>query len=218
MPGPQASALRAALGQALPQAPVTDVVLERALVGLLRGLAAAGLVIAIDDEQWLDDDSRRLLQAAAVRLSGVPVRWLVSSRFSGAGQGLGQGLTRVLARELGPRAAWIRVSGLDDAALSELITSRFPGPWSASVLRQVITLATGNPYTALEVARETAAGGGQDGRSARIPAGLAAATRQRLDRLQPAGAGRDPCRRADRRPDPRAAARGHPRAGRRPRR
>jgi DNA-binding CsgD family transcriptional regulator len=185
MPGPQASALRAALGQALPQAPVTDVILERALVGLLRGLAAAGLVIAIDDEQWLDDDSRRLLQAAAVRLSGVPVRWLVSSRFAGAGQGFGQGLTRVLARELGPRAAWVRVNGLDDAALSELVTSRFPGPWSASVLRQVITLAAGNPYTVLEVARETIAGGGQDGRSARVPVGLAAATRHRLDRLSP---------------------------------
>jgi DNA-binding CsgD family transcriptional regulator len=185
MPPPQASALRAALGQALPQVPVTDVVLERALVGLLRDLAAAGLVIAVDDEQWLDDDSRRLLQAAAVRLSGVPARWLVSSRFSGAGQGFGQGLTRVLARELGPRAAWIHVNGLDDAALSELVASRFPGPWSASVLRQVITLAAGNPYTALEVARETVARGGQHGRSARIPAGLTAATRQRLDRLRP---------------------------------
>jgi DNA-binding CsgD family transcriptional regulator len=185
MPGPQASALRAALGQALPQVPVTDVVLERALVGLLRDLAADGLVIAVDDEQWLDDDSRRLLQAAAVRLSGVPVRWLVSSRFAGAGQGFGQGLTRVLARELGPRAVWIRVNGLDDAALSELVASRFPGPWSASVLRQVITLAAGNPYTALEVARETIACGGQDGRSAHVPAGLTAATRQRLDRVHP---------------------------------
>jgi DNA-binding CsgD family transcriptional regulator len=184
MPAPQASALRAALGQASPLAPVTDVILERALVGLLRGLTAAGLVIAIDDEQWLDDDSRRLLQAVAVRLSGVPVRWLVSSRFSG-GQGFGQGLTRVLARELGPRAAWIRVNGLDDAALAELVTSRFPGPWSASVLRQVITLATGNPYTALEVARETVARDGRDGQSARVPAGLTVATRQRLDRLDP---------------------------------
>jgi DNA-binding CsgD family transcriptional regulator len=183
MPGPQASALRAALGQALPQAPVTDVILERALVGLLRGLAPAGLVVAIDDEQWLDDDSRRLLEAAAVRLSGVPVRWLVTSRSSGSGQDSGQGLTRVLARELGPRAAWIPVTGLDDAALSELIASRFPGPWSAGVLRQVITLATGNPYTALEVARETVACGGQDGRSARVPPSLTAATRHRLERL-----------------------------------
>ena len=185
MPGPQASALRVALGQALPQAPVTDVILERALVGLLRGLAVAGLVIAIDDEQWLDDDSRRLLEAAAVRLSGVPVRWLVSTRPSGQDSGMddSQGLTRVLARELGPRAVWIPVNGLDDAALSELITSRFPGPWSPGVLRQVITLATGNPYTALEVARETVACGGQDGRSARVPSGLTAATRHRLDRL-----------------------------------
>jgi DNA-binding CsgD family transcriptional regulator len=195
MPGPQAAALRAALGHALPQAPVTELILERALVGLLRDLAAGGLVIAIDDEQWLDEDSRRLLAAAAVRLSGVPVRWLVSSRSHGPdhdcghgpghdpGPGSSPGLTRVLARELAPRAAWIPVGGLGEAALSDLITSRFPGPWSAGVLRQVIMLADGNPYTALEVARETAARGGQDGRSARVPSGLTAATRQRLDRL-----------------------------------
>lgn len=39
LPGPQASAVRAALGLAPPQTPVTDMLLERAMVGLLRGLA-----------------------------------------------------------------------------------------------------------------------------------------------------------------------------------
>src|SRR5262249_58025255 len=88
MPAPQASALRTALGQISPQAPVTDMLLERAIVGMLRGLAADGVVVAIDDEQWLDEDSRRLLETAVVRLASVPVRWLVSVRSEQAGCGL----------------------------------------------------------------------------------------------------------------------------------
>src|SRR5215472_11301501 len=38
MPAPQASALRTALGQMSPEAPVTDMHLERAMVGMMRGL------------------------------------------------------------------------------------------------------------------------------------------------------------------------------------
>jgi DNA-binding CsgD family transcriptional regulator len=179
MPGPQANALRAALGQISPQAPVTDMLLERAIVGMLRGLAANGVVIAVDDEQWLDEDSRRLLEAAIVRLVNVPVRWLVSVRSE---QAVG-GLPRMLDHELGPHAARIDVAELDDAALSELVMARFPGHWSPGVLRQVISLAAGNPYAALEVARETVACGEQDGTAVRMPSSLAVAVRGRLRRL-----------------------------------
>ena len=180
MPGPQANALRAALGQISPQAPVTDMLLERAIVGMLRGLAANGVVIAVDDEQWLDEDSRRLLEAAIVRLADAPVRWLVSGR---SGEAV-RGLPRMLDHELGPHAVRIDVAELDDAALSELVMARFPGHWSPGVLRQVIALATGNPYAALEVARETVACGEQDGTTAHMPSSLAAAVRGRLRRLR----------------------------------
>ncbi len=179
MPGPQANALRAALGQISPQAPVTDMLLERAIVGMLRGLAADGVVIAVDDEQWLDEDSRRLLEAAIVRLASAPVRWLVSVR---SGQDV-RGLPRMLAHELGPRAARIDVAELDDAALSGIVMARFPGRWSPGVLRKVVALAAGNPYAALEVARETVACGEQDGTTARMPSSLAVAVRGRLRRL-----------------------------------
>src|SRR5262249_50806939 len=159
MPAPQASALRTALGQISPQAPVTDMLLERAIVGMLRCLAADGVVIAVDDEQWLDEDSRRLLETAIVRLAGVPVRWLISVRSDQ----VVRGLPRMLDHELGPRAARIDVAELDEAALSELIMARFPGQWSPGVLRQIITLGAGNPYATLEVTRETIARGEQEG-------------------------------------------------------
>jgi len=181
MPAPQASALRTALGQMSPEAPVTDMLLERAMVGMMRGLAPNGLVIAIDDEQWLDEDSRRLLETAIVRLAEVPVGWLVSVRSEHAIRGL----ARILDHELGPRAAWINLAELDDAALSEMIMARFPGKWSPGVLRKIVTLAAGNPYAALEVARETVARGERSGTTALVPASLAAATGSRLRRLEP---------------------------------
>lgn len=179
MPAPQASALRTALGQIAPEAPVTDMLLERAIVGMIRGLAPNGLVIAVDDEQWLDEDSRRLLETTIVRLASVPVGWLVSVRSEHAIRGL----PRRLDHELGPRAAWITLAELDDASLSELIMARFPGRWSPGVLRKIVALASGNPYTALEVARETVACGERDGTTARVPPSLAVAVRSRLSRL-----------------------------------
>ena len=179
MPAPQVSALRAALGQISPQAPVTDMLLERAIVGMLRGLAEDGVVVAVDDEQWLDEDSRRLLETAVVRLASVPVRWLVSVRSEQAVRGL----PRMLDHELGARAARIDVAELDDAAMSDLIMARFPGQWSPGVLRQIVTLGAGNPYAALEVARETVARGERDGTTAHVPPSLAAAVRSRLRRL-----------------------------------
>ena len=64
LPGPQAAALRAALGLAAAEMPLEEMLLERAMVAAMRGLAGPGVVIAVDDEQWVDEDTRRLLKAA----------------------------------------------------------------------------------------------------------------------------------------------------------
>ncbi len=165
MPPPQAGALRAALGLAPADAPVTATLLERATVGVLRELAGAGVVVAVDDEQWVDQDSLRLLEAAVVRLKDAPVRWLVAVRSGHTDRGLAQ----VLDHELGPAVTRVDLAGLDDAALSELVMDRFPGRWSPGVLRRVVTLAAGSPYAALEVARETVARGGRDGTAVAMP-------------------------------------------------
>ena len=53
-PQPQAGALRAALGLAAADVPVAATVLELARWSLLRGLAEAGVLVAVDDEQWVD--------------------------------------------------------------------------------------------------------------------------------------------------------------------
>lgn len=181
LPPPQATALRVALGLAAPGASPAGALPERAVVGVLRGLARGGVVVAIDDEQWVDADTRRLLEVAAARLSSAPVRWLVAVRSGHAGRGL----MPVLEHELGPRLTRVDLAGLGDAAVSELILTRFPGQWSPGLLRRVVTLAAGNPYTAVEVARETVAHGGRDGPAARLPIALAGSLRSRLARLTP---------------------------------
>ncbi len=125
LPPPQAAALRAALGLAA-DAPVTATLLELAAVALLRELAEAGVVVAVDDEQWLDPDSLRLLETAVIRLKDPPVRWLVAVRSGHTGRGLAQ----VLDHELTEAATRVDLAGLDDAALSQLVMDRFPGHWS----------------------------------------------------------------------------------------
>ena len=109
------------------------------------------------------------------------MRWLVSVRSGHADRGL----ARVLEHELGARVTRVDLAGLDDAALAELILHRFPGRWSPGVLRQVVALAAGSPYAALEVARETVARGGRDGAAVHLPSTLSGSLRSRLDRLGP---------------------------------
>jgi DNA-binding CsgD family transcriptional regulator len=182
LPAPQASALRAALGLAAADMPPGEALLERAVVGALGGLARDGVVVAVDDEQWVDADTGRLLQAAVVRLRDAPVRWLVAVR-SGH---VDAGLARVLDHELGDHVSRVDLAGLDEAALAELILARVPGRWSPGVLRRVVALAAGSPYAAVELARETVARGGHDGTAVHLPSTLSGSLRARLDRLGPA--------------------------------
>ena len=181
LPAPQADALRTAFGLSAAQTPRGETLLERAVVTALRDLAETGVVVAIDDEQWLDDDTRQLMQAAVVRLSDTPVRWLVAVRAGHEDPGL----VKVLEHELGPRVERLDLAGLDDGALSDLIGQRFPGPWSPTVLGRVVMLAAGSPYAALELARETVARGGHDGTAVHLPSTLADSLRSRLGRLSP---------------------------------
>ena len=131
---------------------------------------------------WVDADTGRLLEAAVVRLRDVPVRWLVAVRSGHTDRGL----ARVLDHELGERVTRVDLAGLDDAALSELILARFPGRWSPGVLRQVVALAAGSPYAAVELARQTMARGGHDGTAVHLPSSLSGSLRSRLGRLGPA--------------------------------
>jgi DNA-binding CsgD family transcriptional regulator len=181
LPEAQAQVLGAVLGRALAPIANAETVLERAVIGVLRALADAGVMVAVDDEQWLDDDSRRLLGTAAVRLAGTPVRWLVAARSGLADHSL----VRVLGHELAGRVTQVELAGLDDATLTDLVLNREPGRWSPSTVRRVVALAAGSPYAALEIARETAARGEAGQGGVRVPSTLIESLRGHLERLQP---------------------------------
>ena len=81
LPEPQARALAAALELGEADGSSDPLLIGRAILAALRGLAAsAPLVVAIDDVQWLDPPSARGLGFAIRRLGAVPVGFVVSLR------------------------------------------------------------------------------------------------------------------------------------------
>ena len=180
LPAPQADALRVVLRLLPVQGELDEFLIARAAVNALRELATAGRVlIAVDDVQWLDPDSARLLSVVATWAADAPIGWLVAVR---AGHD-DEGLSKTVVHELDHRAARIEVTGLDRSTVYELVQERFPGPWSATLLRRIGELSDGNPYVALELARGTVAAGGHIGTHASVPSSLADSLQARLFRL-----------------------------------
>jgi AAA ATPase domain len=95
LPAPQRRALDAALLRAeVEGAPPDQRAVSLASLGVLRALAAsAPLVIAIDDVQWLDTPSARVLAFVVRRLEDAPIRILVALRTGSGGDPLGLGRT-----------------------------------------------------------------------------------------------------------------------------
>ncbi len=82
LPEIQQRALAGALLMAdVPAGPPGDRVVAVAVLGVLRALARSGpLLLAVDDVQWLDPSSRKVLSFALRRLHDEPVRLLASCR------------------------------------------------------------------------------------------------------------------------------------------
>jgi predicted ATPase len=95
LPAPQRRALDAAFLRAeLEGAPPDRRAVSVASLGVLRALATAGpVVIAIDDVQWLDVPSARVLEFVVRRLEDAPIRVLVALRAGAGGDLLGLGRT-----------------------------------------------------------------------------------------------------------------------------
>src|SRR5262249_48345834 len=81
---PQRAAIEAALGRAGSSAAVDGHALSRGVLELLRREAAIkGLVIAVDDAQWLDRPTASALAFAVRRLEDTKLRVLVAVRGAG---------------------------------------------------------------------------------------------------------------------------------------
>ncbi len=180
LPDVQADALRGIIRAAPAPSLADEALLVRACVNALRALAAPRLLIAIDDEHWIDDDTRRLLSLSASWLSKEPIGWLIAVRSENAEAGL----PKELAHDLGPQITQVNLPLLDEELLGRLVLERFPDPrWSPVSLRKVTQYGSGNPYFTLEIARETLAKSNDGPLSLHVPTTLTEALLKRLRRL-----------------------------------
>jgi len=150
LPGVQRDALEVVLLRA---GRGDGVVAQRAIVtatvSVLDLLAdSTPLLVAVDDVQWLDRPSARVLEYAARRLGSRPVGFLLSLRTPTDGV-IPLGLDRALGAE---RLEQIRVGGLSAGALHQLIKGRLGSTFSRAGLLRLRRATGGNPFFALELA------------------------------------------------------------------
>jgi DNA-binding CsgD family transcriptional regulator len=150
LPAPQQRALDAALLRAeLEGAPPDQRAVSVASLGVLRALAASDpVIIAIDDVQWLDAPSARVLAFMVRRLEDAPIQILVALRVGSGGDPLGLG-------RVGPSPSLRRVSigPLREEAMTRLLRDRTGGELTHPILLRLHRISEGNPFFALEIAR-----------------------------------------------------------------
>lgn len=147
LPEPQRSALDIALLRASPgDLPVERGVVAAATLSAIRALGEKGaLLLAVDDSQWLDAASGEALAFAIRRLTNERIRLLVTSRSEFGVMDLGLDDSDRLR---------LALPALSPETLREVVRTRYGIPLSISAARSLHTLSGGNPFYALEIARE----------------------------------------------------------------
>ncbi|MBY0277783.1 AAA family ATPase, partial [Candidatus Binatia bacterium] len=180
---PQRVALEVALLRASPQdASPSPRIVAAATLSVLRLLAADGpLVVAIDDQQWVDRASADALAFALRRIGDLPVGVVTSLRVIdgeapdplGLGAAFGERLER---RALGP---------LTSGALHHVLRQQLGAVLPRPTLLRVTDVSRGNPFYALEIARELLAAGVRAGPGDPLPVSdsVMALVLRRLERL-----------------------------------
>jgi DNA-binding CsgD family transcriptional regulator len=156
LPRPQLRALRVALlreeageGDLDPRAVGT------ALTNLLGTVAGdRSLMLAADDAQWLDPASARALAFALRRLAERNVAVLAAIRTEGPGTG-GTGAFAAIESSLSPAEPQrLAVGPLSVAAVHQLFHQNLGTSFPRPMLVKIHRAASGNPFYALEIARE----------------------------------------------------------------
>lgn len=176
LPGPRRRAVDAALLRSEP-APADPLALPVAVRSILERLAEAKpLVIAIDDEQWIDPASRGALQFALRRLTDTPIRLVLARRTEESREGL----ERVLPDA---RISRVGVGPLSIGALQVLVRERLGTALGRRALLRVHEASAGNPFYGLELARALLASPGDASGPLPVPPTLEAVIGSRLDGL-----------------------------------
>jgi predicted ATPase len=185
LPAPQQAALEGALLRADLQGPPDPKAVAFGFYGSLLALARSGpLIIGVDDVQWLDAPSARVLEFALRRLEGVSVSAVLASRSDGPGPSDRTPL-RLDEGPLGERIHRIPIGPLGLDVLRQILRSKLRIRFPRWVLVQIHQASGGNPFLALELARALVRRGVdlEPGHALPIPQQLAELLRERLDSL-----------------------------------
>lgn len=151
LPEPQRRALAVALLREDPSGPRLDQrAVGAATIRVLTALArTTPVLVAIDDLQWLDRSTARVLAFAARRLGRLPVGLLACERI-GADRKPGLEIELALAED---QVARVVLGPLGTAALHKVVMVRLGRPLTRRTLGRIGQAAAGNPFFAVEIAR-----------------------------------------------------------------
>jgi len=180
LPAVQQSALSAALlisggGDREPGSRVVGV----AVLGVIRALARSGpLMLAIDDVQWLDSSSRRVLSFALRRLADEPVRLVTSCRTGTCGEA---------APDLGLPGERLVVGPVSVGSMRRIVQTQLSQALTRPALTRLHRATGGNPMMCLEMARALQRRGGEISASdpLPVPADFGVLVTERLRGLAP---------------------------------
>jgi DNA-binding CsgD family transcriptional regulator len=142
LPLPQASALRVAFGLSDESAADRFIVGLAALTLLTSTVSGSGLLIAVDDAQWLDQESLAVIGFIARRLFADRIALLIAVRAQDGSASLLEGLPNVTLERLARREA------------IELMTSVADSPIDQQVRTRILAESAGHPLAIVEFARE----------------------------------------------------------------
>ena len=147
---------------------------------LTTAAATAPVAVVLDDMQWADPTTARLLAFLAVELDRSPVAVIATARPTPRPGSLAQALATI-----------VRQRGYLHLPLQPLLVqatarlaSQVAEDLEEAAVQLVVTRSGGNPFFAVELARLLAAG--ETGAGTAVPAGVRAVVEQRLRELDPA--------------------------------
>jgi hypothetical protein len=139
LPGPQAQALRVAVGLEAGPPPDRFLVAMATLTLLSEAAGDRPLLCLVDDGHWADPPSLAVLGFVARRLDTEPVALLVTLGDGGA---CPEGVAGM---------ATMSLAGLDAGAAAALLRERWPGGLAPAVARRLLAACGGNPLALLEL-------------------------------------------------------------------
>jgi DNA-binding CsgD family transcriptional regulator len=182
LPAPQRRALEVALLRREPeQTGVDQLAVSLATLQVLRTVAAdAPVVVGIDDLQWLDGATARVLAFVLRRLGDARLGLVASVRAEHADRLLSE-VEQALPE---PQRLVLRVGPLPMGVLDQLLRERLGLALSRPSLQRLGQVCGGNPFYALELARVLPAGATlAPGEALQVPTTLAGLLRGRLQQV-----------------------------------